>query len=182
MWDGLLDLDGRILLWIQEYVRNGMLTPLMKNITHLGDGGRIWILLAFIFLFFLKTRKAGVLVLFSMLTSLVINNMFLKHLVGRIRPYEAVEGLQRLIGPQGDFSFPSGHTGSSFAAAVVILIMCPKKIGVPAMILAVLIGFSRLYLGVHYPSDVIAGAVTGTLIALFVCKAGKKLIHSRDFS
>lgn len=174
MFETLLHLDAEILLWIQDYLRSDILTPVMKFITHLGDGGRIWIFLAFLCLFFLKTRKAGVFVLFSLLSSLVINNMFLKHFVGRIRPYEAVEGLHRMIGPQGDFSFPSGHAGSSFAAAVVILLMCPNKMGIPAMALAALIGFSRLYVGVHYPSDVIAGAVTGTLIAVFVCRAGNK--------
>ena len=102
----------------------------------------------------------------SLLGSLLVNNMILKNLVARTRPYEAVDGLQRLIEAQRDLSFPSGHTGSSFAAAVIIYLTCPKKIGIPAMILAVLIALSRLYVGVHYPTDVLAAVVTGTGIAI----------------
>ena len=92
----------------------------------------------------------------------------------RTRPYEAVDGLQRIIEAQRDLSFPSGHTGSSFAAAVVIFLTCPRKIGVPALILAFLIMFSRLYVGVHYPTDVLAGMITGTLIAVLVCRVYQK--------
>lgn len=72
----------------------------------------------------------------SLLGSLIVNNLILKNLVARTRPYEAVDGLQRIIEAQRDLSFPSGHTGSSFAAAVVIFPTCPGKIGVPALILA----------------------------------------------
>ena len=79
-----------------------------------------------------------------------------------------MEGLTRLIEKQSDYSFPSGHTAASFAAAVILFLQLPKKYGIPALILAVLISFSRLYLGVHYPTDVLAGAVSGTLIALAV--------------
>ncbi len=81
-------------------------------------------------------------------------------------------GLTSLIGVQDDFSFPSGHTGSSFAAAVVMYRGLPKKVGVPALVFAFLMGFSRLYVGVHYPSDVIGGALIGTAIALFAYWAG----------
>ena len=94
--------------------------------------------------------------------------LFLKNVVARTRPYEVVEGLTRLIEKQSDYSFPSGHTAASFAAAVILFLQLPKKYGIPALILAVLISFSRLYLGVHYATDVLAGAVSGTLIALAV--------------
>lgn len=170
MWESFINLDGAILVWIQENLRNEYLTPIMKFITHLGDSGIIWIVLAVLFLVFSRTRKTGVLMIFSLLGSLLINNMILKNLVARVRPYEAVEGLHRMIEAQGDLSFPSGHTGSSFAAAVVIYLMCPKKYGIPAMILAVLIAVSRLYVGVHYPTDVLFGALSGTLIAWLICR------------
>lgn len=104
----------------------------------------------------------------SLVGSVVVNNLFLKNVVARTRPYEVVEGLTRLIEKQSDYSFPSGHTAASFAAAVILFLQLPKKYGIPALILAVLISFSRLYLGVHYPTDVLAGAVSGTLIALAV--------------
>ena len=170
MWDAFMKLDGDILLWVQEYIRNDILTPIMKFITHLGDGGYVWIAILILFLFFAKTRKTGILMIFSLLGSLLINNKIIKVLVARTRPYIAVEGLNRIIEAQSEKSFPSGHTSSSFAAAVVIYCMCPKKIGIPALILAALISLSRIYVGVHYATDVLAGALVGTAIALVVCK------------
>lgn len=102
----------------------------------------------------------------SMLLNLLATNIVLKNLFSRTRPYVAVEGLHRIIEEQIDFSFPSGHTACSFAAATVIFLMCPRKVGVPAMVLAVLISLSRLYVGVHFPSDVIGGALIGIGAAL----------------
>lgn len=174
MWNTLLELDGNILLWIQENIRNEFLTPIMTFITHLGDSGWFWIVLALVLVILKKTRPVGFLMAASLFGSLIVNNVILKNLVARTRPYEAVEGLHRIIEAQVDLSFPSGHTGSSFAAAVVIFIMCPKKAGVPALILAFLIMLSRLYVGVHYPTDVLAGMITGTLIAVCVCLVYKK--------
>lgn len=173
MLETILNIDGSILLWIQEYIRNDFLTPLAEFITHLGDAGFIWIAIAAGCLLFHKTRKTGFMMTLSLLGSLLVNNMILKNLIARTRPYEVIDGLNRMIAAPSDFSFPSGHTGSSFAAAVVLFCMCPRKYGVPAMILAVLISLSRLYLGVHYPTDVLAGAVTGTLVALSVCRIFK---------
>lgn len=106
----------------------------------------------------------------ALLGSLIINNMILKHLFNRTRPYEVVDGLMRIIEKQSDYSFPSGHTGSSFAAGVVMFRELPKKYGIIALVLACLVSFSRLYVGVHYPTDVLAGAVTGTISALIAVK------------
>ena len=168
--DWLLELDGNILLWIQDYLRNDFLNVVMKIITALGNAGIIWILSAVIMLCFKKTRKVGIMVAMALIGSLIINNLILKNLVQRIRPYEVVEGLKNLIGKQSDFSFPSGHTGSSIAAAVVMVKMLPKKFGVSALVLGILISFSRLYVGVHYPTDVIVGAITGAISALLSIK------------
>ncbi len=170
MWEYLLNLDGNLLLWIQENVRNELLTPIMIFITHLGDGGRCWIVLAALLLLIKKTRATGILMGISLCGSLIVNNLLLKNLVARIRPYEAVEGLHRMIEAQGDLSFPSGHTGSSFAAAMVIFPLWGKQAGLPALAAAFLVAISRLYVGVHYPTDVLAGMVTGTAIAFVVCK------------
>ena len=174
MLESLLQLDGAILLWIQEHVRQDFLSPVVKFITHLGDAGWCWILLAVILLIVKKTRKIGLVTAVSLLSSYVVNNLILKNLVARVRPYEAVDGLQRIIEAQSDFSFPSGHYASSFAAAVVIFMLCPRKYGVPALVLAFLIALSRLYVGVHYPTDVLTGVISGTVIAVIVCTVYKK--------
>lgn len=173
MLEILLNLDGNILLWIQENIRNSVLNIFFTHITKLGDMGAIWILLSLILIIFKKTRKVGMVSLASLFFTFLVNNMFLKEYIARIRPYEVITGLQLLIEKQTDFSFPSGHTGSSFASAVVLYKMLPKTYGIPAIILAILITISRLYVGVHYPSDVIVGLIIGTVIAMIVCKLSK---------
>ena len=127
-----------------------------------------WIVLSVILLFPKKTRRAGILSLLALLGSLCVTNFLLKNYVARVRPYEVVQGLQCLIPAQKDWSFPSGHASASFASAVVIYKSCHRGIGVPALILAFAISLSRLYVGVHYPSDVIVGMIIGTLIALIL--------------
>ena len=166
--DALLNMpwDGQFLIWLQENVRTDVLTPIMKFITHLGDKGIFWILIAIVMLFFKKTRPLGMMAGIALVFSVLINNVLIKPNVGRIRPYEVVDGLKLLIERQHDPSFPSGHSGASFAAAVVFLVKGPKKIGIPAIIMAALIAFSRLYVGVHYPTDVICGIITGTCCAI----------------
>jgi len=168
--DAFFQLDGNILLWIQEYIRNDFLTPIFKFITHLGDEGYVWIAIAIILLFIKNYRKVGLMVGGSLLGSLVFNNMIIKNIVARPRPYRMIETLSILIPEPGEYSFPSGHTSSSFAAGVVLYLMLPKKYGVPAMVLAFLIGISRLYVGVHYPTDVLGGMVMGTLLAVATVK------------
>ena len=168
-------LDGQILLWIQENLRNDFLTPIFKFITSLGDVGMIWIALTILCLFFAKYRKVGCLSALALIGSLLINNVLLKNLVARTRPYEVVEGLTRLIEKQSDFSFPSGHAGASFAAAVIFFIYLPKKFGIPAIILAFLISFSRLYVGVHYVTDVLAGGLISTAIATCIWKVDEHI-------
>ncbi len=158
--------DGQFLIWLQENVRTDFLTPIMKLITHLGDKGIFWILIAVVMLFFKKTRPLGIMAGIALVFSVLINNVIIKPNVGRIRPYEVVDGLKLLIERQDDPSFPSGHSGASFAAAVVFLVKGPRKIGIPAIIMAALIAFSRLYVGVHYPTDVICGIITGTCCAI----------------
>lgn len=173
--DMILNLDGSILLWIQENLRGDFLNPLITLITTLGNGGLIWLVSSAVMLCFPKSRKTGVLVLMALLASLLVNNFILKNVVARSRPWTCVEGLQTLVEKPKDYSFPSGHTASSFAAAIVMYKTLPARVGVPAVILAVGISLSRLYVGVHYPTDVLAGALSGIIIALTVCgfAAGK---------
>lgn len=161
--DFLLELDGNILLWIQEYLRSDLWSWFWINITKLGNSGFIWLTTAILMLFFKKTRKVGIVALCSIALCFLITNIGLKNLVARPRPYTQLPELMILTHPESSFSFPSGHTANSFAIALIYFRMLPKKYGIAAVILAALIGFSRLYIGVHYPTDVIGGF----LVALF---------------
>jgi len=161
MLEIFMNLENNILLFIQESLRSPILTPVFLLITKSGDNGQIWIFISLLLLLNKKTRPIGCMSICALIGSYLINNMILKNLVGRIRPYEAIQGLIPLIPKPGDFSFPSGHTASSFAAAGILYRKLPKRFGIPAVILAGLIGFSRMYLGVHYPTDVLFGMISG---------------------
>lgn len=172
-------IDGQILLFIQEHIRNTLCDVFFKNITHLGDAGIFWILLTIVLLCFKQTRKAGIYSACGLILSLIVNNLILKNLIGRVRPYELVEGLNCIVGPAHDASFPSGHTGASFASAVSIYKQIPKKFAIFFIVLASLIAFSRLYVGIHYPTDVLGGLVTGIGIGIIVNIFGDRFYASR---
>ena len=159
--EAVLQFDSSILLWIQDSVRTGFLTPVMNVITHLADKGILWILVTLALLAFRRTRRLGLICAVSMTVGLLVTNLVLKNWVARIRPYEVIEGLKCLVSPEKDFSFPSGHTTNSLACGWVLFRRAPRKYGVPALVLAILIALSRLYVGVHYPTDVLAGALIG---------------------
>lgn len=157
--------DLPILDWIAANLWCPFLDAVMPAITLLGDAGIFWIAIAVVLLFFPKTRKVGLGMGAALVIGLLVCNVTLKPLTARIRPYDyQLEHfgvtIKLLIEAQHDFSFPSGHTIASFEAASVLLIHS-KKAGIPAMILACLIAFSRLYLYVHYPTDVIASVILG---------------------
>ena len=161
----LSSLDDNILLFFQEVIRNPVLTPILKVITTLGNGGAIWIVLAVLLLIIPKTRKVGFMTVLSLIGTLVINNMLLKNLVNRTRPYEVIEELTYLVRTPTDSSFPSGHSACAFSVACIMFRRLPKKYGVPALVLAIVIALSRLYVGVHYPSDVLFGTISGIAIS-----------------
>ncbi len=160
----ILSLDASILLWIQDNLRAEWLTPFVLFYTKAGGLGLIWILTSLIFLCFKKTRWVGAAGLLALCFSLAVNNMCLKRMFARIRPYEVIEGLQLIGKKASDFSFPSGHSGSSFAAATAMFWTIKKgNIRWILILGAVLMAFTRLYIGIHYPTDIIGGIITGTL-------------------
>ena len=170
-----LELDGNILLGIQEYLRSDLWSWFWINITKLGDSGFIWLATAIPMLFFKKTRKVGIAALCSIALCFLITNVGLKNVIARPRPYTALTDLVVLTHLESSFSFPSGHTANSFAVALIYLYMLPKKWGIPAIVLAALIGFSRLYIGVHYPSDVLGGILVALFTSGIVYTIYKKL-------
>ena len=130
---------------IQDFMRTPKLTDFLESMTDLGNAGFIWLALAIVLICTKKYRKVGYATFLSLAMNLILT--------------------QPLIHEPTDWSFPSGHSSASFAAAFVLYHYMPKKFSIPALILATLIAFSRLYLGVHYPSDVIGGAAIGYLTA-----------------
>lgn len=172
------EIDHNILLALQA-ARIPLLDAVLSFITSLGDKGFIWIVLTVLLLCRKDTRKVGILCALALLGSLLVNNIILKNLVSRMRPFDRYDDLIPLVARPMDFSFPSGHTGSSFAAAGVMYAKLPRRLGVLAIVFAALIAFSRLYVGVHYPSDVLAGLATGLMIAVFVCLAEQKLYRHK---
>lgn len=147
---------------IQSYLRCDFLDAVMPVITMLGNGGIIWIICAVVLLLIPKTRKVGVVLAVSLAIEAVCCNFILKPLAARIRPFDTNTAVQLLISPPKDFSFPSGHTGAAFAAASA-LFFSKNRLWIAALVLAILIAFSRLYLYVHYPTDVLGGALLGIL-------------------
>lgn len=162
-------IDNRILEFIRVYMHSGLLDHVMPFITALGNSGSIWICVAIAFLASKKYRRDGLLLIGSLVFCLLTGSLTLKPLVARIRPCDVNTAVALLIPRPTDFSFPSGHTMASFAAAAVIF-HANRKIGIAAFILASLIAFSRLYLYVHYPSDVIAGMLLGVLISFITIR------------
>lgn len=161
------------ILYALNNLHNPILDRIMIAMTNLGDAGLIWIGVAIILLFIKKTRKCGVLMLVSMVLGLIIGNGLLKNLIARERPCWLDRSIPLLIPEPHDYSFPSGHTLASFEAAVMIYLH-NKKWGIISFVLAVLIAFSRMYLFVHFPTDVLGGAALGTLISIFVYEKSNK--------
>ena len=165
IFEKITEIDISILEWIRGNLYCDFLDAVMPVITFLGNGGWFWIAVAVLMLFFKRTRKTALMMGAALVLGLLVCNLFLKPVVARIRPYEVVDGIKLLIGEQSDFSFPSGHTTASFEGATVLM-MRDKRFGIPAMVLAVLIAISRMYLYVHYPTDIIGGIVVGVACAL----------------
>lgn len=163
-----------VLDWFQS-IHNPVLTSILKFVTMLGEAGWFWILLGVILLCSRKYRPCGVAVLLALLLDLVLANMILKPLVARPRPCWVRDTVEMLVRVPKDYSFPSGHTMASFAAAGALL-LTEKKLGICSLVLAFLMGISRLYFYVHFPTDVLAGMVLGLLCGFAGVFLMKKLM------
>ena len=159
--------DFAILDWIQAHMRCDFLDGFFTVITHLGDEGAIWIVIGIVLLFFKKYRRTGVAVLLGLLCGLLVGNLFLKNVIARARPCWINETIDMLVKIPTGYSFPSGHTLSSVIAATCMALR-DRKIGIPACILAALIAFSRLYVYVHFPTDILGGTILGIGIGFFI--------------
>lgn len=172
----ITQMDLSILDWIQAHLRCGILDHGVPAITMLGEAGWIWILLAVVLLARKKTRHWGVAVAISLVLDLVLCNLMLKPLIARPRPFTFRPELTLLVKAPTDFSFPSGHTAASFAAAAALLFSKCRG-WIPALVLAILIALSRLYLYVHYPTDVLAGVAVGFLCGFLGAILAKKAME-----
>ena len=157
--------------WLQT-LQTPILNEIMKAVTHLGDAGALWIILAAVLLAFPKTRKSGAIVAAALIVDLVLCNGILKNIFARTRPFDVKEGISLLITAPKDFSFPSGLT-----AVAALYFAGEKKLWKISCAVAVLIAFSRMYLYVHYPTDILGGIIVGIvsgLVGAYIIKRVQK--------
>ena len=157
-----MNIELSILDWIQT-LHMPFLDKIMVFITRLGDVGIIWIVLSIVLLLIPKTRKSGAVMVAALVVDVLLCNIVLKNLVARTRPYDVNTGVHLLVEKLHDYSFPSGHTAASFASVTALYLAGEKKLWKFALVLACLIAISRLYLYVHYPTDVLGGILFGVI-------------------
>ena len=194
--DSFTQFDGNLLIGIQHALNADWLTPVMKVITLFGESGIFWIMVCLLLILLRKTRRLGIICAFSLLLTFISCNLILKPLVDRVRPWVTFQMVNAMLPPPGDPSFPSGHSANSMGPAWGMFLatmpvktasgrsydevrclgwngdgLSPRtmhKVSIAAIVLAVLIGVSRLYLGMHYPSDVVCGLLLGMIAATIV--------------
>ena len=154
-------------LYTLQELHNPILDKIMIFITTLGNGGIFWICLGLVLAVIPKTRKCGLCMLLSMALTYIVGNLILKNIVARPRPFTVATEIALKIPQPGEYSFPSGHTMNAFTAATTIFLFYRKQ-GIAALVLATLIAFSRMYLFVHYPTDILGGVVVGIVDALVI--------------
>ena len=215
--DGFTQFDGNLLISIQKALYADWLTPIMKGITMLGEGGILLIAICILLMIFRRTRRLGIICSLSLLLTFICCNLVLKPMIDRDRPWDTFAAVNAMLPAPGDASFPSGHSANSMAVAWALFINTlpikhivrnengtqtgtvksysdvpclgwkgigadPRKahaLGIVAVVLAVLVGISRLYLGMHYPSDVFCGLILGMICATIVHVVIKKAEQKR---
>lgn len=167
-------LDFNILFWIQNLIRNDVFDVIIPFYTSLGEDGIIWIAFGLILLIPKKYRKTGIMVLAALLVMLVVNNIVLKNLIARPRPCWTYPEMVQLVHNPSSYSFPSGHTTSAFAVAFTVFSQ-HKKLGKVIIVMAAIMAFTRLYVFVHFPTDIYGGILVAAAITTFVCFMEKKI-------
>ena len=169
--------DSAVMDFIQSHCHNPVTDAIFPAVTYLGESGIFWILLSLLLILLGKKRgwrETGVIMLFAMLLGLLIGEVTLKNIVCRPRPFQLISrDIRLLIPPPSGWSFPSGHSCASFAAATAVFLR-DRRFGAAALVLAALIAFYRVFLFVHYPTDVLAGAALGA-----ICAVGTAAVCSR---
>lgn len=176
MTAAVLEFDAEILRFVQESIRFPALTAVMRFFSTIGDMGLVWILLGLVLVCIRRTRRGGIDMLCALTVEFALCDLVIKRLAARARPYLLLEWLELLVHEEASFSFPSGHSASSFACAAALTCAFGKK-GALAFIPAALIALSRIYVGVHYPSDVLIGAVLGSVVGVVVFKVSHKIVR-----
>lgn len=178
MFEQIQQWDQAVLLAIQDW-HNPVLDVIMPIVSILGNSGIIWVLLTVCLLLFKRTRKIGILVGISLVAAAILGNFILKPIIARPRPFITMPEVAMIIPEPHGYSFPSGHTISSFAAATVLW-RFSWKAALPATLLAAAIGFSRMYLFCHYTTDVLAGMLIGVAVALLTILGYQLLFVRRN--
>lgn len=173
-------MEASILLALQS-VRIDGLTQLLALFSALGECSFIWLIIAIILLLFEERRQTGFILIITLIIASVLGAIA-ANAIGRVNPTQAVTGLVGVMGVgRSGFTMPSLYAVTSFTAATVIWRGAGKGAGIGALLLALVISLSRLYLGVSYPSDIIVGAVFGIVVALLVSTILTKILGLIDF-
>ncbi|MCI9272998.1 MAG: phosphatase PAP2 family protein [Clostridiales bacterium] len=167
--------------FIHQHLYNPVSNAFMIIFTYLGEWGWIWIAISLLLLWKKKYRSYGILMLCSLLVTFLIGEVGIKNIVERVRPCNVYPNLDILIPRPNGFSFPSGHAASSFTASV-ILFRANKKWGIGAFIMASLIAVSRVYLYVHFPTDILAGIFLGIGVAALILLIYHRIQKKKDLS
>lgn len=167
------------ILYVIQSIHTDLLDTIMILLSTLGNSGLIWIAIAVVLLIPKRTRYCGITMLAAMAVSFLLGNLCLKNIIQRKRPCAVDTSVRLLIPFPSEYSFPSGHTLNGFTAATVIFLYF-KKPGVFALLLAAAIAFSRIYLFVHYPTDILGGMVLGIVDAVMVYLLAKRVRRGRE--
>ncbi|MGN1044678.1 MAG: phosphatase PAP2 family protein [Candidatus Methanomethylophilaceae archaeon] len=161
-----MDWDAGVLFWIRDNMSCGFLDAVMPIVSKICTADIVWFAAALLMICDRRTRKAGTFMLLALLISVVISNLVLKPAVGRLRPYDALD-VPIIVSPSAEYSFPSGHATGVTVVASVLLMSGYRRTGCCMCVFAAIVMFSRMYLFMHYPTDIIGGVFAGIAAVAF---------------